>query len=47
MTVTTSQFVDKIPVLQRFTDALPQDNYVAIPSEWYVAVTDVVGSRQA
>ncbi len=45
--LTTSQFVEKLPVLKTFYDALPQENYVAIPDDWLVAVTDVVQSRAA
>ena len=43
----TSQFVEKLPVLKTFYDALPEENYVPIPEGWLVAVTDVVQSRAA
>ncbi len=46
-TITTSQFVEKLPVLETFYDALPQENYVPVPDDWFVAVTDVVQSRVA
>lgn len=45
--VTTSQFVDELPVLKTFYDALPEDNYKPIPDDWFIAVTDVVQSRAA
>lgn len=43
----TSEFVGKLPVLTTFHEALPRDNYVPLPDDWYVAVTDVVRSRAA
>lgn len=43
----TSDFVDGLPVMKTFYDALPSQNYIAIPDDWYVAVTDVVKSREA
>ncbi|HNP52894.1 MAG TPA: DUF3095 family protein [Nitrosomonas nitrosa] len=46
-TPATSEFVASLPVLKTFSDALPQDNYVSLPDNWLVAVTDVVGSRKA
>lgn len=45
--LTTSQFVEKLTVLKSFYEALPQENYVPIPTDWLVAVTDVVQSRAA
>ena len=44
---TTSEFVEKLPVLKTFYDALPQANYVSVPDNWFIAVTDVVKSRAA
>lgn len=45
--ISTSQFVEELPVLKTFYEALPEDNYKAIPDDWFVAVTDVVQSRKA
>lgn len=45
--ISTSQFVEELPVLKTFHDALPEDNYRAIPDDWFIAVTDVVQSRAA
>lgn len=46
-TMSTSQFVEELPVLKTFYEALPEENYRAIPDSWFVAVTDVVQSRAA
>lgn len=45
--IKTAEFVAKLPVLKTFYDALPRDNYLSLPDDWYVAVTDVVKSREA
>jgi hypothetical protein len=45
--MSTSQFVEELPVLKTFYEALPEDNYRAVPDSWFVAVTDVVQSRAA
>lgn len=44
---TTSEFTHSLPRLERFSNAIPTDNYVPLPNDWYVAVTDVVSSRKA
>ncbi len=46
-TMSTSQFVEELPVLKTFYEALPEENYRPIPDSWFVAVTDVVQSRAA
>ena len=43
----TSEFTNSLPRLERFSNAIPIDNYVPLPSDWFVAVTDVVSSRKA
>lgn len=45
--MSTSQFVEELPVLKTFYEALPEENYRAVPDGWFVAVTDVVQSRAA
>ena len=41
------QFIESVPVLETFSSALPMKNYKTVPDEWFVAVTDVVKSREA
>ena len=43
----TSEFTNSLPRLERFSNAIPIDNYVPLPADWFVAVTDVVSSRKA
>ncbi len=45
--ISTAQFVEELPVLKTFYDALPEKNYLSVPGDWLVAVTDVVQSRRA
>lgn len=40
-------FIDRIPVLERFADVAERARYVALPDDWAVAVADVQGSTQA
>lgn len=47
VSISTSQFVEELPALKTFYEALPEKNYKAIPDSWFVAVTDVVQSRVA
>ena len=46
-TSATSKFTRSLPRLERFSSAIPIENYVALPDDWHVAVTDVVSSRKA
>lgn len=46
-TSATAQFVSTLPVFERFSSALPRENYVPLPDDWLIAVTDVVQSRKA
>ena len=44
---TTAEFAQSLPRLEHFSSAIPVENYVRLPDNWYVAVTDVVASRKA
>ncbi|MEL7428691.1 MAG: DUF3095 family protein [Pseudomonadota bacterium] len=43
----TIEFTQRLPVQERFSNALPKGNYVPVPDDWFVAVTDVIKSRAA
>lgn len=43
----TSDFYERMPPLERFTEAAKQINYWRLPEDWVVAVCDVVGSTRA
>ena len=43
----TSHFYGKLPKLHRFSEITRPENFVAIPEDWLVAVTDVKGSTRA
>jgi len=43
----TAQFVNALPVHGRFLSVVPVEIYKPVPDDWFVAVTDVVQSRQA
>lgn len=45
--LSTLQFVEQLPVLKSFYDTLQDENFIAVPDDWFVAVTDVVKSRDA
>jgi len=47
LALSTVQFVKSLNLLETFTSALPEENYVALPDDWLVAVTDVIKSRAA
>lgn len=42
----TARFVQALPVARQFAQALDQQGYVPVPEGWWVAVTDVVRSRE-
>lgn len=44
--MSTSFYADA-PTLRRFSDLTQEEAYAAIPDDWYVIVTDVVGSTDA
>ena len=41
------QFYEKIPATFAFNDFANPDAYLEVPSDWHVAITDVVGSTKA
>ncbi|MEM8649139.1 MAG: DUF3095 family protein [Pseudomonadota bacterium] len=43
----TCSFVQSLPILEKFRDTFPKENYVPLPQDWLIAVTDVVSSRKA
>ncbi len=43
----TRTFYDSLPVISAFGQALERTAYLALPSSWYVCVTDVVASSEA
>ena len=43
----TSEFAASLPVVDEFSQALSQHEYISVPSDWLIAVTDVVKSRDA
>ncbi len=45
--ISTTDFVQSLPVLESFSQALPMEGYVPLPDDWLIAVTDVVKSREA
>ena len=40
-------FYSDLPVLNNFIDITDFSNFVAVPHEWYIIITDVVGSTKA
>ena len=40
-------FYKQLPVLKHFIDITDCDNYTSLPSDWYIALTDVRGSTVA
>lgn len=43
----SADFYTNLPPLDRFLDVANPDRYVDAPEDWYVLITDVVGSTQA
>jgi len=43
----SAQFYQNLPLLNSFTEALQSKHHQAVPSDWWVALTDVVNSTQA
>jgi hypothetical protein len=41
------EFIDRIPVVERFADVADRARYVPLPDDWAVAVADVQGSTAA
>ncbi|TYP93652.1 Protein of unknown function (DUF3095) [Fodinibius salinus] len=42
-----SNFYTQLPVIKNFFDASNENNYHSLPSDWYVAVSDIVDSTTA
>ncbi len=47
LAMTTDLFYAELPALERFIDITVSANFVAVPDDWYIVATDVVGSTQA
>jgi len=43
----TEGFYAELPVLDEFMDITISDNYVPVPDDWYIVITDIVGSTRA
>ncbi len=43
----TEGFYSELPVLEDFMDITVSNNYLPVPDDWYIIVTDIVGSTQA
>ncbi len=44
---TSVDFYRDLPVLEDFADIVETEMYAAVPDDWYVVITDVVGSTRA
>lgn len=47
LAINCDRFYADLPALQRFADITVAENFVAVPEDWYIAVTDVVQSTEA
>ncbi len=47
LAVNTDRFYEQLPALEHFIDVTVSENFVAVPEDWYIVVTDVVQSTQA
>ncbi|WP_138431027.1 DUF3095 domain-containing protein [Fodinibius saliphilus] len=43
----SSNFYSNLPVIEDFFNASNNDNYHSLPSDWYIAITDIVNSTSA
>ncbi len=43
----TEGFYAELPILEQFMDITIYENYAPVPDDWYIIVTDIVGSTQA
>lgn len=43
----TEGFYAELPILEQFMDITISENYAPVPDDWYIIVTDIVGSTQA
>lgn len=46
-TMNSDLFYADLPVLDDFLDITEADNFESVPDEWYIAITDIVGSTRA
>jgi hypothetical protein len=45
--VSTEQFYHRLQPFQTFAELLAKQNFVAVPPDWYLVITDIVSSTQA
>jgi hypothetical protein len=45
--VNHDRFYAELPLLERFIDITASHNFVSVPDDWYIVVTDIVESTQA
>ncbi|MDX2230616.1 MAG: DUF3095 domain-containing protein [Leptolyngbyaceae cyanobacterium bins.349] len=43
----TERFYAELPLLDHFIDATNVENFVSVPDDWFVVITDIAGSTQA
>ncbi|MEW6491051.1 MAG: DUF3095 domain-containing protein [Cyanobacteriota bacterium] len=43
----TDIFYSKLPILERFIEITNAQNFLPVPSDWYIVITDIMGSTQA
>ena len=41
------QFFEQLPATSSFNDFANSEAYIQVPEDWYVALTDVIGSTKA
>ncbi len=46
-TMLTELFYTDLPVLKKFLDITESRNFKSVPSDWYILITDIVGSTKA
>jgi len=46
-TMDTEAFYAELPVLDNFLDITDSRSFMPVPSDWYVVITDIVGSTKA
>ncbi|MEC4982995.1 MAG: DUF3095 domain-containing protein [Oscillatoria sp. PMC 1068.18] len=45
--MSTEDFYTSLPTQKQFLDLTDLDNYVSVPNDWYILITDVAGSTKA
>jgi hypothetical protein len=43
----TELFYENLPIFPQFVDITTSTNFTAVPSDWYVIITDIIGSTKA